>query len=48
MNTQSGLVGTVEIKKRDGTTVKLNLNSKPKGDRNGNTQPLNNDSKSNR
>lgn len=50
MNTQIGLAGTVEIKKRDGTTVKLNLSSKPKGtgDINGNTQSLNNNSKSNR
>lgn len=50
MNTQAGLTGTVEIKKRDGTTVKLNLSSKPKGtgETNGNTQPLNNNQKFNR
>ena len=49
MNTQSGLAGKIEIKKRDGTVINLNLSSKPKGDnRNGNIESLNNNQKPNR
>lgn len=37
-NLKPGLSGSIEIKKPDGTIIKLNLNSKPyKGEKHGNS-----------